>query len=233
MAAANPPFPAPTLALPRQAPAERTLFGLDYKWTVFICTVFGTFMIFLDSTIVNIALPKITAVFGITVSDAQLVITGYLLAAAVVMPAAAYLGDTLGTKRLFFGTLDRMRRVVGVMRFNDFRHWLGIAPNVLANRPNRPSREGVVERRPYREHPLRYGYHVTDKGRNFWPIVVAFQAWSDRYQAPDRPPVLLIHRGCGGQVQQHPDCSRCGAHFGPRAISRRPGPGVGNRFGVP
>jgi EmrB/QacA subfamily drug resistance transporter len=78
-----------------------TLFGLDYKWTVFICTVFGVFMIFLDSTIVNIALPKITAVFGVSVNDAQLVITCYLLAAAVVMPAAGYLGDTLGTKHLF------------------------------------------------------------------------------------------------------------------------------------
>jgi MFS family permease len=33
------------------------------------------------------------------------VITGYLLAATVVMPAAGYLGDTLGTKRLFLLTL--------------------------------------------------------------------------------------------------------------------------------
>src|SRR5215470_12434228 len=88
------------------APAPQlTLFGLDYKWTVFICTVFGTFMIFLDSTIVNIALPKIIAVFGVSVSEAQLVITAYLLAAAVVIPAAGYFGDTLGTKRLFLLTL--------------------------------------------------------------------------------------------------------------------------------
>jgi EmrB/QacA subfamily drug resistance transporter len=94
-----------TLSVALTAPQQRSLFGLDYKWTVFICTVFGTFMIFLDSTIVNIALPKITAVFGVSVSEAQLVITGYLLAAAVVMPAAGYFGDTLGTKRLFLLTL--------------------------------------------------------------------------------------------------------------------------------
>jgi EmrB/QacA subfamily drug resistance transporter len=105
MAAANPPFGVPALALPRRPAAERSLFGLDYKWTVLVCTVFGTFMIMLDSTIVNIALPKITAVFGVNVSEAQLVITSYMLAMAVVMPATGYLSDTFGTKRLFLLTM--------------------------------------------------------------------------------------------------------------------------------
>jgi EmrB/QacA subfamily drug resistance transporter len=104
MAAANPPFASPALALPR-APAERSLFGLSYKWTVLVCTVFGTFMILLDSTIVNIALPKITTVFGVSVTDAQLVVTSYMLAMAVVMPATGYLSDTFGTKRLFLITM--------------------------------------------------------------------------------------------------------------------------------
>jgi multidrug efflux pump subunit AcrA (membrane-fusion protein) len=72
---------------------ERALFGLEYKWIVFICTVFGTLMIFLDSTIVNIALPKITAVFGVSASEAQLVITAYLLAAAVVRPYQSFLNN--------------------------------------------------------------------------------------------------------------------------------------------
>ena len=69
-------------------------FGLDYKWMVMICTIFGTFMTMLDSTIVNIALPKITNVFGVTVNEGQLVITSYMLALAVIMPATGYLSDT-------------------------------------------------------------------------------------------------------------------------------------------
>ena len=105
MAAANPPFATPSLALPRRAPRERTLFGLSYQWTVLICTVFGTFMVVLDSTIVNIALPKITTVFGVSVSEAQLVVTSYMLAMAVVMPATGFLSDTYGTKRLFLITM--------------------------------------------------------------------------------------------------------------------------------
>src|SRR5689334_24363421 len=79
--------------------------GLDYKWQVMICTVFGTFMTMLDSTIVNIALPKITNVFGVTVGEGQLVITSYMLALAVIMPATGFLSDTFGTKRLFLITM--------------------------------------------------------------------------------------------------------------------------------
>ena len=83
----------------------RLVHGLDYKWQVLLCTVFGTFMIMLDSTIVNIALPKITSVFGVGVGEAQLVVTSYMLALAVIMPATGYLGDTLGTKRLYLITM--------------------------------------------------------------------------------------------------------------------------------
>ena len=79
--------------------------GLDYKWRVMICTIFGTFMTMLDSTIVNIALSKITNVFGVTVSEGQLVITSYMLALAVIMPATGFLSDTFGTKRLFLITM--------------------------------------------------------------------------------------------------------------------------------
>jgi DHA2 family multidrug resistance protein len=97
MAAANP-------AIGRARPFA-FIHGLDYKWQVLMCTVFGTFMIMLDSTIVNIALPKITTVFGVGVNDAQLVVTSYMLALAVIMPATGYLGDTLGTKRLYLITM--------------------------------------------------------------------------------------------------------------------------------
>ncbi|MBO0882474.1 MAG: DHA2 family efflux MFS transporter permease subunit [Mycobacterium sp.] len=62
-------------------------------------------MTMLDSTIVNIALPKITNVFGVTVTEGQLVITSYMLALAVIMPATGYLSDTFGTKRLFLITM--------------------------------------------------------------------------------------------------------------------------------
>ena len=103
MAAANPPKAA-VPALPR-ASVSGLLRGLDYQWQVLICAIVGTFMVMLDQTVVNIALPKITTVFGVGVHETQLVVTSYMLALAVIMPATGYLSDTFGTKRLYLITM--------------------------------------------------------------------------------------------------------------------------------
>src|SRR5258708_36112613 len=103
MAAANPPISAAP-ALPRLG-VRGLVHGLDYKWQVLLCTVVGTFMVMLDQTVGNIALPKITTVFGVGVHETQLVITSYMLALAVIMPATGFLSDTVGTKRLYMITI--------------------------------------------------------------------------------------------------------------------------------
>src|SRR5260370_4562816 len=103
MAAANPPISAAP-ALPGLG-LRSLLDGLDYQWQVLICGVVGTFMVMLDQTVVNIALPKMTTVFGVGVHETQLVITSYMLALAVIMPATGFLSDTFGTKRLSMITM--------------------------------------------------------------------------------------------------------------------------------
>src|SRR5579864_6474660 len=105
MAAANPTIGiAQAPALPRLG-LRGLLHGLDYQWQVLICAVVGTFMVMLDQTVVNIALPKITTVFGVGVHETQLVVTSYMLALAIIMPATGYLSDTFGTKRLYLITM--------------------------------------------------------------------------------------------------------------------------------
>ncbi len=81
-------------------PRRRGL-ALDYQWQALIVVVIGSFMVMLDTTAVNIALPKIITVFGASVNSAQFVLTGYMLALAIVMPTAGYLTDTYGTKRVY------------------------------------------------------------------------------------------------------------------------------------
>jgi DHA2 family multidrug resistance protein len=103
MATLNPPI-STAPALPRLS-VRRVLHSLDYQWQVLICTIIGTFMVMLDQTVVNIALPKITTVFGVGVHEAQLVVTSYMLALAVIMPATGFLSDTFGTKRLYLITM--------------------------------------------------------------------------------------------------------------------------------
>ena len=83
------------------AQTNRTLGGLPYKWTVVIVVTFGLFMVVLDSTIVNIAIPRLQTDFGASLADVQWVSTGYTLAQAVATPLTPYLSERLGLKRLY------------------------------------------------------------------------------------------------------------------------------------
>ncbi len=77
----------------------------DINWPVVIIIVIGTFMAILDSSIVNVALPKMMAVFGANTDKIEWVLTAYMLTLGVVMPLSGYLGDTFGYKRCYFAAL--------------------------------------------------------------------------------------------------------------------------------
>jgi EmrB/QacA subfamily drug resistance transporter len=73
----------------------------ETEWKILLVAVAGTFMVILDQTIMNIALPHIIAVFNVPTDHAQLVISAYLMATAITTPAAAYLCNRFGTKRVY------------------------------------------------------------------------------------------------------------------------------------
>ncbi|HLX13557.1 MAG TPA: DHA2 family efflux MFS transporter permease subunit [Bacteroidota bacterium] len=76
-----------------------------YQWWVLINIMIGTFMAVLDVTIVNVALPKIMANFGISVDKVEWVLTAYLLIFAVMLPASGWVADHFGYKRTYFLSL--------------------------------------------------------------------------------------------------------------------------------
>jgi DNA-binding HxlR family transcriptional regulator len=116
---------------------------------------------------------------------------------------------------------------LGLRRFDEIQENLGIARNVLQTRLRRLEDEGVLERRLYQERPARYEYRLTDKGLDLWPTIVALMKWGDRHAVqPAGPPVLLEHRGCGGAVDEHLTCERCGARLSVREARALPGPGA-------
>jgi MFS family permease len=83
---------------------HQRLHNPSYEWQALI-VIIGTFMVILDTTVVNIALPKIITVFNASVETAQLVLTAYLIALAIIMPASGFLSNTLGTKRIYLLSL--------------------------------------------------------------------------------------------------------------------------------
>jgi EmrB/QacA subfamily drug resistance transporter len=78
---------------------------LDEKWLVLIVAASGTFAVVLNQTIMNVALPRIMGVFGAGIDQAQLVLTGFMLATAIIMPVTPFLSERLGTKRLYLLTV--------------------------------------------------------------------------------------------------------------------------------
>ena len=117
--------------------------------------------------------------------------------------------------------------LLGLRRFDELQGHLGIARNVLQTRLTRLQEEGVIERVPYQERPLRHEYRLTDKGLDLWPTIVALMKWGDRYAPPDGGPAVVVeHRGCGGAVDEHRICEKCGARLQARDAIGRPGPGA-------
>jgi DNA-binding HxlR family transcriptional regulator len=116
---------------------------------------------------------------------------------------------------------------LGLRRFDQIQGNLQIARNVLQTRLERLVEQGVLERRPYQERPLRHEYRLTDKGLDLWPTVVALMQWGDRHAAPAAgPAVVLEHRGCGGAVDEHRVCEKCGKPLSARESRALPGPGA-------
>ncbi len=113
----------------------------------------------------------------------------------------------------------------GVTRFGDMQHNLGIATNVLASRLEAFIAAGIMERRPYSEHPEQYDYVLTEKGRDLAPALIALTSWGDRWAAPDGPPILYRHVACGGPVEHRLVCASCGAVHA-EEVAVRPGPGM-------
>src|ERR1700730_15243084 len=114
---------------------------------------------------------------------------------------------------------------MGSGRFEDFRRRTGMARNVLTARLGRLVEEGVFKRVPYQEHPVRYEYRLTEKGIDLWPVIVSLLQWGDRYVYPGRAPVQLVHKRCGGPVDDHRICETCGAKLGARDVEAREGVG--------
>jgi DHA2 family multidrug resistance protein len=92
----SPPGPQTATRLPRLNPAHES-----YRWIVLGTVMMATFMAVLDATIVNVALPKLMASFGVSVDQVEWVLTAYLLIFGVMLPTSGWLADHFGYKRMF------------------------------------------------------------------------------------------------------------------------------------
>jgi DNA-binding HxlR family transcriptional regulator len=113
----------------------------------------------------------------------------------------------------------------GARRFEEFERILGLSRNVLTQRLTRLTEEGLLERVRYQDRPPRHEYHLTDKGRDFFPVIAAMMRWGDLWLAPDGPPIVLHHKTCGHDTHAEVVCAHCREPLRHPDISAGLGPG--------
>lgn len=78
--------------------------GVSYRWVAMGVVLFGTFMVVLDTTVVNLGLPSLQRDFG-TVDGVEWVVTAYLAAVGIAHMASGWVADHFGRKQAFVSAL--------------------------------------------------------------------------------------------------------------------------------
>jgi EmrB/QacA subfamily drug resistance transporter len=88
------------------------------KWWTLAAVAVGLFMIMLDNTVVNVALPSIRKDLGIGISELEWVVNAYALTFGVLLLSGGKLADLLGRRRIF---------IAGLLIFTASSLWCGLA----------------------------------------------------------------------------------------------------------
>src|SRR5580693_6915385 len=99
---------------------------------------------------------------------------------------------------------------LGNRKFDEMVRRTGAPRDTLAARLRTLVGAGIRERRPYSEHPARFEYHLTDAGRDLYPVIVTLMRWGDQYLAGEAGPPLLLQHHCGHQLTAQVICQSCG-----------------------
>ena len=90
------------------------------KWWTLAAVAFGLFMIMLDNTVVNVALPSIEKDLHISISQLEWIVTGYALVFAALLITGGKLADLFGRRKIF---------IIGLAVFSLSSLACGLAPN--------------------------------------------------------------------------------------------------------
>jgi len=112
---------------------------------------------------------------------------------------------------------------LGRRRFDEMQETLGVASNVLSQRLATLVDEGIAERHRYSEHPERFEYRLTEKGRDLFPHALMLLQWGDRWLTPSGAPNLRVfHKKCGARLIAVVACSHCHKTIDPRDVTFPP-----------
>lgn len=108
--------------------------------------------------------------------------------------------------------------LLGNRRFDEMVRRTGAPRDTLTARLKTLVDRGILERRPYSDHPARFEYFLTPAGLELYPVIMTLLRWGDDHLAgPEGPPLVLEHHGDHRFVAQLA-CQVCGEPVHPREV---------------
>lgn len=115
----------------------------------------------------------------------------------------------------------------GTTTFSGFLERLGIAKNILTERLKRLVELGILHREQSKPGVERHTYHLTDKGRDLLPVLVALMQWGDKWVFNDKQEPLRILDGVNHRpIRKVSVTAADGRPLGIGDLRFRPGPGA-------
>jgi DNA-binding HxlR family transcriptional regulator len=106
---------------------------------------------------------------------------------------------------------------LGNRRFDEMVRRIGAPRDTLAARLRSLVAAGILERRQYSEHPVRYEYRLTTAGQELYPVILTLMRWGDEHLAGDGAAPMVLEHACGSRLVAEVVCEACGEPVQPRS----------------
>jgi EmrB/QacA subfamily drug resistance transporter len=108
----------------RAAPPSHELERSEHPWLVLLSVGLGLFMVVIDISILNIALPTIAGAFNASLPEVEWTLIAYTLALTGLVPFFGRISDVLGRKRLFIAGIALFAAASLLASFSQTVTWL-------------------------------------------------------------------------------------------------------------
>lgn len=89
----------------------------------------------------------------------------------------------------------------GLSKFDEFQQSLGLSPTLLTRRLKFLVESGILYKQRYQTRPVRYQYLLTERGKDFFPVLVTLFQWGNTHLSEGAHSAELIDRRSGQPIQ--------------------------------
>lgn len=89
----------------------------------------------------------------------------------------------------------------GLSKFDEFQQSLGLSPTLLTRRLKFLVESGILYKQRYQTRPVRYQYLLTERGKDFFPVLVTLFQWGNTHLVEGDNAAELIDRRSGQPIQ--------------------------------